>query len=310
MQMLKERSCALYLDQKHGQDQRVCPQDRVIRLLPRRQAEEIRRIASGRRGGIGEIREIMIRRDGVCDMNIGGELIRLYHRLDTEEASSLVRRLVDGALYAHRDSIASGYISLENGIRVGICGSASYEGNRLVGISDMRSLLFRMPSGKCEFASELREIFDRGIGQGMIIYSPPGVGKTTALRSLAGSLGSGGRPLRVAVVDERCEFCESDYALCSVDILRGYKRREGVEIATRTLSPDLIMIDEIGAEDAEALMGVVRCGIPLVATAHASSLEELLTKPSLRPLFDCSVFSVALGIGRKNRKYQLEAKEL
>ena len=203
MQILKERGTAPSAEGKDLRDHRLSPQERVIGLLPGRQAEEIRRIASGRRGGIGEIREIMIRREGICDMNIGGELIRLYHRFDTDAAASLVKRLVDGALYAHRDSIASGYISLGNGIRVGICGSASYEDNKLVGISDMRSLLFRIPSGKCEFSSELREIFDLGIGQGMIIYSPPGVGKTTALRSLAKSVGSGSRPLRVSVVDER-----------------------------------------------------------------------------------------------------------
>ena len=282
----------------------------VAELLPREMRDEIIRLASSRRGGVGEIREIMIRRGGVCDLNIGGEVIRLYHRVDNDETDRLVKRLVDGALYAHRDSIASGYISLDCGVRVGICGSASYESDRLVGISDMRSLLFRIPCGRCEFASELEEIFGGGIGQGMIIYSPPGVGKTTALRSLALSLGSGTRPLRVAVVDERCEFSEEDYLGCSVDILRGYRRHLGVEIATRTLSPDLIMIDEIGSEDAEALMGVVRCGIPLVATAHAASIEELIIKPSLKRLFDHSVFSLAVGISHREGKYTLKVDRL
>lgn len=283
---------------------------RVLNLLPRAMADEILRIALSRRGGTEDIREVRIRRGGVCSLFIGNENIRLYKGMNEEETEQLISRIIGGALYAHRDSIAAGYVSLEGGVRVGICGSAAYEGNKLVGISDMRSLLFRIPSGRCDFADELYEIFLCGIGQGMLIYSPPGRGKTTALRSLAKSIGSGSRPSRVCVVDERCEFCSEDYLGCEVDILKGYKRREGVEIATRTLSPDLIMIDEIGADDADSLMSVVKCGIPLIATAHAGSIGELLKKPSLRGLFMAEVFSLAVGIYYDKGKYILEVDRL
>ncbi len=283
---------------------------RVLSLLPKSTADEIMRLSSGRRGGIEDIREIRIRKGGVCSLLIGTELIRLYRTLGEGETEQLIDGIIGGALYAHRDSIASGYVSIDGGIRVGICGSASYEENKLVGISDMRSLVFRIPSGKCDFGDELYDIFLGGIDQGMIVYSPPGRGKTTALRSLAKSIGMGERAMRVAVVDERCEFSCEDYLDCEVDILRGYKRREGIEIATRTLSPDLIMIDEIGAEDAESLMSVVRCGIPLIATAHAGSIGELLKKPSLRRLLSAEVFSVAVGIYLERGKYTLEANRL
>lgn len=273
-------------------------------------ADEIFRIASSRRGGSEDIREVRIRRGGVCSLLIGNESIRLFNGMNDEETEQLISRLIGGALYAHRDSIAAGYVSLEGGIRVGICGSAAYEGNKLVGISDMRSLLFRIPSGRCDFSEELYEIYIGGIGQGMLIYSPPGRGKTTALRSLAKSIGGGRESKRVCVVDERCEFSHEDYLGYEVDILKGYKRREGVEIATRTLSPDLIMIDEIGAEDAESLMSVVRCGIPLIATAHAGSIGELLKKPSLRGLLSAEVFSLAVGIYYDSGKYILEVDRL
>lgn len=281
--------------------------ERVLALLPRGLSDEIIRLASCRAGGVGEIREIMIRCGGLCQVRLGRESLPLYHRVDREGTDGLVSRLVDGALYAHRDSIASGYISLDGGIRVGICGSASYDGGRLVGVRDMRSLLFRIPSGRCDFADELYAVYDRGIGQGMLIYSPPGVGKTTALRSLA--LRLGGR-MRVCVVDERCEFPTEDYSGSRVDILKGYRRREGIEIATRTLSPDIIMIDEISAEDAEAMLGVVRCGIPLIATAHAGNFSELRSRPALRGLFDCSVFSTFVGISSGEGGYSLSVDRL
>lgn len=286
------------------------PAPAVIDLLPHRVGEEICRLASGRLGGVNEIREIMIRCEGPSGILIGRESLRLYSCLCRSEMDGLVARLVDGALYAHRDSIASGYISIGRGVRVGICGYAAYEGGRLVGVSDMRSLLFRIPSGRCEFRDRLYSVFTEGIGRGMIIYSPPGVGKTTALRSLAASVGGGASRLRVCVVDERCELDEEDYRHCEVDILRGYKRSEGIEIATRTLSPDIIMIDEIGAGDSEALMGVVRCGIPMVATAHAADLSDLTARPSIAPLLELGAFSVAVGISCRNGEYTLTVNRL
>ena len=286
------------------------PVYRVIDILPRPLAEEILRISAGRVGGAPEIREIMIRVGGLCSMLIGGESLRLHHRVGIDEADGLMERLTGRALYAHRESIASGYISLGGGVRVGVGGFAAYDGSRLVGVGEVRSLLFRIPSGSCAFGEELYSLFRSGIGRGMLIYSPPGVGKTTALRSLAMSVGRGRPPLRVCVVDERCEFPIEDFADCEVDVLRGYKRREGVEIATRTLSPDLIMIDEIGAEDGEALSAVVRCGIPLIATAHASDRGELFARPPVRRLLDMSVFSILVGIVRRGGEYTLEVDRI
>lgn len=282
----------------------------VIEILPQRISEEIVRLASGRVGGVDSIREIRIRTDGVCSMLVGEERVRLFCRISREEMEGIISRMTGDALYAFRDSIASGYISLEGGVRVGLCGSAAYDGQDLVGISDMRSLLFRIPSGECAFSNGLYEIFEEGVGQGMLIYSPPGVGKTTALRSLARRIGGGTDPLSVAVIDERREFCDGDYVGCEVDILHGYKRRSGIEIATRTLSPQLIMIDEIGADDAEALLGVVRCGIPLIATAHAGDFREVMTRPALTALYSCGVFSVFVGITKESGEYKLKVDRI
>ena len=144
----------------------------------------------------------------------------------------------------------------------------------------------------------------------MLIYSPPGVGKTTALRALAATLGRGKSPLNICVVDERCEFDPENYTAHTVDILRGYKRREGIEIATRTLSPDLIMMDEIGADDGENILSVVRCGVPIIATAHGGSRDEILARPSLSGLISCGAFSVLVGIYRRGREYRLSEYRL
>ncbi len=284
--------------------------EKVTELLPRGVADEITRLALGRRCGLGGLREVRIRRSGACSAVLGKEALRLCSHIDRAEMDALVERLLGGALYAHRDSIASGYVSIGEGIRVGVCGRAAYEGERLVGVSDMHSLLFRIPTGECAFENELRQLAAAPFGSGMLIYSPPGVGKTTALRTLAAILGGGEAPRRICVVDERFEFSEEDYRGLEVDILSGYKRRVGVEIATRTMSPDIIIIDEIGADEGEALSAALKCGIPIIASAHAGSLDELLSKPSLKALFDIGVFSLTVGISCTAGQYTLSADRL
>jgi stage III sporulation protein AA len=241
-------------------------------------------------------------------MRLGNEDLRLFSVLTEKEIEKIVERIFGGALYAHRDSIAEGYVSLPYGIRVGLCGRASYDGGRLVGVSDIRSLVFRIPTGGCAFSDELYDIFLGGVGSGMLIYSPPGVGKTTALRSLAYSAGRGG--LHVVVVDERGEFSPEDYHDSEVDILRGYRRREGIEIATRTMSADLIIIDELSGGESGQISEVSRCGIPLVASVHASSAEEVRIKPSLVPLISCGAFEMLVGISRRGDKYTLRTDRL
>lgn len=277
----------------------------ALSVMPERLCEEIRRIALGRREGISGIREIRLRSAGRCSMLVGFEWIRLYTAVSSREIEGVVERISGGSLYAHRDTVSSGYVTLKGGVRVGLCGSASYEYKTMIGVSSLTSLVFRIPTGECAFAEALFSVYREGVKRGMLIYSPPGVGKTTALRSLARDIGGGKDPKRVAVIDERCEFDPEDYADCEVDILRGYKRKSGIEIATRTMSPDLIMIDEIGAEEAASLCSVARFGIPLVATAHSASLEEVLAKPALRPLLDCGCFDIFVGISERNGEYRL-----
>ena len=278
---------------------------KVLEYLPCALSREIRRICEGRLGGMKEIREIRIRRSGRSTLKFKNETVPLFTEVTREGMENILSKLCEGSLYAYRDSIREGYISVSGGVRVGICGAVRYDGDGPSGARDISSFVFRIPGHECEFGDEICRVFKSGIEPGMLIYSPPGVGKTTALRDLAMRLGTGRDAIRVAVVDERREFCSEDYVGSQVDILSGYKKCEGLEIASRTLSPDVILIDEIGREEAESICGAVRCGIPIVATAHAGSLSELLSKVSLTSLFDSGVFGALVGITYSGGCYML-----
>ena len=284
--------------------------ERILRLLPKGMAEEILRLSEIRGGGLHSVKELRIRRRGICSLTVGRENLTLASGINDEETEALLYSLTEGALYAHRDTIAEGYIALRGGIRVGVCGMAKYDGERLAGISEISSLVFRLPTDECAFSDRLISLYNEGVGNGLLIYSPPGVGKTTAIRFLARAIGGGDEPRKVAVIDERSEFDETDYRGCTVDILKGYKKGKGIEIATRTLAPDIIMIDEIGVEDSDSILLALKCGVPIIATAHGGDRDEILSRPALRGFFDHRVFSRIIGISVKEGEYLLSADEV
>ena len=277
--------------------------EEVLSALPSALMREVIHIGASRKGFPSGLCEIRLRASGVCVLVFESECIRLVSRVSERELSQVLERITDGSLYAYRDTLAEGFVPLKGGVRVGVCGAAKYDGGELVGIHAISSMVFRLPFGECNFADSLAELFSSSVRSGMLIYAPPGGGKTTALRSLVKILSSGSLAKRVCVVDERCEFLPQEYLHCEADILRGYKRADGIEIAVRTLNPEIIVIDEIGAKEAEGLCAVMRCGIPVIATAHASSVAELLSKPGISAMTESGVFDLFVGIIKNEGSY-------
>lgn len=273
---------------------------KLLEFIPLAIAAELMRLCSSRGAQISDISELRIRAHGVSSAVICGERIRLLSGLSSQDVKKCFLNLCDGALYAHRDTIREGYVTLPSGIRVGICGEARYEGGSFVGVSEVSSLVFRIPTHASSNASSIYEAFC-GAKRGMLIYSPPGVGKTTALRTLVSLMGAGREASQVVVVDERREFMPEEYKSASVDILRGYRRAEGIEIALRVLSAEIICVDEIGtAREAGAILESLNSGVKFIATAHASSYGELKKRANIKTLLDAGVFDVYVGLTLEN----------
>lgn len=125
----------------------------------------------------------------------------------------------------------------------------------------------------------------------LIVCGKPLSGKTTVLRDIARILGD---TRRVAVVDTRGEIAGVYGGVPALDIgentdvLNGYSRGEGIMCALRSLSPEVIICDEIGG-DAEEIRQCMNCGVKLIVSAHAGSICELMSRPALQgllPLFE------------------------
>lgn len=282
--------------------------DKVLSVIPQKAAQEILRLADSRKAGLKSISEIRLRTIGRNSVTFSGDTVSLCTCLSGEDIKRTVSLMCGGSLYAHRDSIKDGYITV-GGVRVGICGQARYEGGTFVGVSNISSLVFRIPTGRSENIEYIYEAW-LGAKRGMLIYSKPGVGKTTALRTLTYVIG-GRDKKEVAVIDERCEFSPEDYRGLSVDLFRGYRRDEGMEIALRTLSPDVMIIDEIGRRgEAEAMLESLNSGVKVIATAHAGSFEELKKRITLAPFFENGIFDVAVGLTCENGRRMAEARRI
>ena len=283
--------------------------DKLFTYLPPRCALEIKRLLNSRGVSADALSEIRVRGYGKSSVIISGERVPLFTDVECAEISKALALMCDGALYARRDTLKDGYITLDFGVRVGVCGEARYDGGSFVGVSDVTSLVFRIPSARIMHNGELLSAFF-ACKRGMLIYSPPGAGKTTALRTLAYEIGRGGTDEQVAVVDERGEFCFDDYKGAAVDILRGYKREAGIAIALRTLSPTVIAVDEIGRlDEAEAMLESLNSGVRIIATAHASDISELRKRKSISPFLERGVFDVFAGISLEEGKRKISVTE-
>ena len=246
------------------------------------------------------VEEIRLRRDRHACLTTDSGNIFLSYVADASVMEETVLKLCDGSLYAYRETIAKGYLTLSGGIRVGICGRAALERDSVIGVYDISSLNFRIPHKIFGIGRTVCSLIRRDMG-GVLIYSSPGVGKTTLLRCVAAEISRGENGKRVAVIDTRGELGFSlDGANMSIDVLEGYPRRLGIEIATRSMSAQLILCDEIGAlDETDAILSAQNCGVPLVASAHADNIHTLMRKEGIRRLHRARVFSYYVGISRR-----------
>ena len=233
---------------------------------------------------IEEIRIKLARRIWVCG---DGQNAILDISPSSGELEEILFRACGGSLYAYSESIKNGFIPASCGIRIGVCGEWTAGGVR-----NISSLVIRIPHRiSCDVSAIRTTLEGFGYTRGLLLFSPPLGGKTSMLREIARELSSGENPMRVVVVDTREElgFSLDGGELC-LDILSGYPKKTGIEIAARTLGAQVVICDEIGAGESEAICELHGGGVPLIASAHAADLSDLLSKRGISELHRAGVF--------------------
>lgn len=225
---------------------------------------------------------------------------------DGAQIRAAVQRLCDYSLYCREGDLAKGFVTVKGGHRVGIC--ATMNGENEVDLSSIGSASIRI-------AREVRGCADVIFAAtyaikpcSVLIASEPQGGKTTMLRDFARTAANAPYLKKTVIVDERGEIANVfagtrslDTGLCS-DILDGYPRKTAFEIAVRTLSPELIVCDELYSEEDFLMCRHARfSGVNVVASVHAGGPEELMKNDFARMAIDGGVFDFVVFLKGQSR---------
>ena len=196
------------------------------------------------------------------------------------------------SVYSKQNEINNGYITLKGGHRAGICGTAVINKGEIVNIKDISSINIRISR---EFIGCSDELYQKlNLKSGVLICGAPCSGKTTLIRDLARRLSY---ESKVSVIDERNELsstvngvAQNDMGLC--DIFDSYIKSDAIIHAVRSMSPDIIICDEISTDaDVSAIISGVNSGVSFVATIHADNFEKIKNRTIFKKLIDTNAFS-------------------
>ncbi|MDD6214034.1 MAG: stage III sporulation protein AA [Firmicutes bacterium] len=190
-----------------------------------------------------------------------------------------IELITDSSVYAFEEEIKNGYVTIPGGHRVGICGGAVTENGKICCIRSVQSLNYRFAREVIGSADcVMDKILDGGRVKNTIIVSPPMCGKTTMLRDIARQLSLMGK--KVSVVDERDEIAALSGGVPSFDlgancdVLSGVGKAEGMLMMLRSMSPEVIITDEMGgSEDFAAVREIKKRGVAVITTLHGTQTD-------------------------------------
>lgn len=267
----------------------MCAWEPLLHILPPVIRKDVDKL------GKETLQEVRLRKGKNVCMGLRGKSVLIPYKVSETDLEFVVNTASKYSPWA-ASTTRMGYITAPGGHRIGICGECVIKQGEMSGFRRLDSLCVRVARDIRNFAPH-----DTPRDSALII-GPPGSGKTTFLRDLIRNITSN-VDQNVTVVDERGELFPVDAGFdsgISADILSGCGKGHGIMLALRTMNPKWIAVDEVTAmEDSSALYQVIRCGVRLLATAHAFSVDDLYKRQIYRPLVESGIFQTCFVLDEK-----------
>ena len=232
-----------------------------------------------------------------------------------QDVMTTLQKACQHSIYAYEQELKQGYLTVQGGYRIGLSGQINTKDGDIVSIPYCSGLCIRLMRQMIGCADWLMPwITAREAVYSTLIISPPMMGKTTLLRDIArqisnGVFGTSGQ--KVCIVDERSELGGSVCGVAQLDvgirtdILDGCPKAKGMSMALRTLSPHVIVTDELGdAADAQAVLEASYAGVKVIATAHGNDEADLYKREGLAQLLHNRAFDRIVVLGGKPGQIQ------
>lgn len=246
-----------------------------------------------------KIQEVRIKVGKPIILNLAFEEKVLDYVATRDDLRYLITKISNYSLYAFEEEIKQGYITLKGGHRVGLAGECVMSKGEVKTIKNISSLNIRICKEVIGASNKvMRLIAENDRVYNTLIVSPPKCGKTTILRDIAKNLSNGMYQIslsgkKVTIVDERSEIaaCYNGIPQMNVgirtDILDNCLKKSGMIMAIRSLSPEVLICDEIGTEgDLEALNMAFNSGVNIIVTVHGYDINDIYNRKVFKELID------------------------
>lgn len=225
---------------------------------------------------------------------------------DSTDIADCVFRAGKYSVYSVEEQIKQGFLTAENGARIGLAGEYVFEKGQPFALRNFTSLCIRVPHEIIGCAQEIYQRCMRDRVRNTVIMSAPGLGKTTLLRDL-GRILSEKTKKNILICDERGEISAGEVGK-SCDIMKYSDKKTAFEAGVRAMRPDMIITDELSVDDYKAVEKAVCAGITVIASAHFSEISSV--KPPLLGLFERYIILDESEIGKIKGVYGADGREL
>lgn len=286
--------------------------EKILRVLPQKYTAAYLRLSEYERLKLTEIR---IRANRPCSFTVENRNIPMVADngiliSEFEEIELILEKLCEGSVYSFADTIKNGYLPY-CGTRIGVCGVGSCVDEEYIGQKNITSISIRIPGFIPNAADDFLSVaLCKGIenSMGVLCVSPPNCGKTTFLRALAQGLSDiySDFAMRVCIIDEREEiYNRSFFENCICDVISGVPKFLSAQNAVRSMSPQVLVFDEIrNEEESEMLCRAYSGGIYVAASVHGNRINDVMSKKYIRLAVENGVFSTLYFINRNGCKIQ------